>query len=66
MKAELVFYIILPMQSVDLAGGGRGAVCDLANCAERGRLGPNNEVLYTVRGECESVWADRPALVGSR
>ncbi|CAK9063632.1 Uncharacterized protein SCF082_LOCUS32917 [Durusdinium trenchii] len=47
-------------------GGGRGAVCDLANCAERGRLGPNNEVLYTVRGECESVWADRPALVGSR
>ncbi|CAK9023134.1 unnamed protein product [Durusdinium trenchii] len=43
-----------------LRGGDRGAVCDLASCAERGCLGPNNEVLYTARGECESVWKDRP------
>lgn len=47
-------------------GGGRGAVCDLANCAERGCLGPNNEVLYTVRGECESVWPNRPLRVIGR
>lgn len=35
-----------------LRGGGRGAVCDIANCAARGCL-RGNELLYTQRGECQ-------------
>jgi len=37
-----------------LRGGGRGAVCDIANCAARGCL-RGNELLYTQRGECQKL-----------
>ncbi|CAE6970847.1 unnamed protein product [Symbiodinium natans] len=34
---------------------GHGAICDVANCAERGCLLPEGTVGYTLRGECASV-----------
>mmetsp|Transcript_30640 Transcript_30640/g.49298 ORF Transcript_30640/g.49298 Transcript_30640/m.49298 type:complete len:297 (-) Transcript_30640:105-995(-) len=38
-----------------MRGGGRGAVCDIANCAARACLDDANHVLYTQRGECKKV-----------
>ncbi|CAK9010876.1 unnamed protein product [Durusdinium trenchii] len=36
-------------------GGNRGALCDIANCAQRGCFGEDKTtLLYTVRGECPS------------
>ena len=44
-----------PVPNLDLSlGGGRGAVCDIANCAARGCL-RGNELLYTQRGECQKL-----------
>ncbi|CAK9010872.1 unnamed protein product [Durusdinium trenchii] len=38
-----------------LLGGNRGALCDIANCAQRGCFGEDKTtLLYTVRGECPS------------
>lgn len=39
-----------------LRGPKGGAVCDIADCAAQGCFAESsNELLYTVRGECESV-----------
>ncbi|CAL1166151.1 unnamed protein product, partial [Cladocopium goreaui] len=38
-----------------MRGGGRGAVCDIANCAARACLDDANHVLYTQRGECKKM-----------
>ncbi|CAJ1337865.1 unnamed protein product [Effrenium voratum] len=35
-------------------GGGRGALCDIANCAERGCL-VGGKLRYTARGECPLI-----------
>mmetsp|Transcript_72139 Transcript_72139/g.169047 ORF Transcript_72139/g.169047 Transcript_72139/m.169047 type:complete len:282 (+) Transcript_72139:88-933(+) len=38
-----------------IMAGGKGALCDIANCARRGCLLGNNELGYTARGECPDV-----------
>ena len=35
-----------------MRGGGRGAVCNVANCAARGCMRPDGVMLYSSRGEC--------------
>eukprot|EP00439_Symbiodinium_sp_Y106_P021725 s4312_g2.t1 len=35
--------------------GGKGAVCDIANCAMRGCLSLDGAVGYAARGECPPV-----------
>ncbi|CAK9033250.1 unnamed protein product [Durusdinium trenchii] len=39
-----------------LRGGNKGALCDIANCAERACFGEDRStLLYTTRGECTKV-----------
>lgn len=46
--------VLMTSSSAD-AGGGRGAVYDIANCAARACLDDANHVLYTQRGECQKM-----------
>jgi hypothetical protein len=37
------------------AGGGRGALCDIADCVARACLDDANVLRYTQRGECDKL-----------